>query len=91
MTANEIRRGTTIVNVVNLDIRTATEAAVAAIDRIINVVNLIHSPETAYLVARLNIVNIVNTIEAPQDASVYHDRLVLDHAMLASRTAHADS
>lgn len=64
-------------NVVYLDMRTATEASVAGIARIGNVVNLIHSPQTAGLIGRLNIGNVVNRIEAPAGAKVHQGELVL--------------
>jgi hypothetical protein len=73
----------TIDNVVNLDIRHATEEAVAGIDRIGNVVNLIYSPETADLIGKLGIGNIVNRIEVPAGATIQHGGLVLDHETLS--------
>jgi hypothetical protein len=65
-------------NVVNLDIRTATEAAVARIQRIDNIVNLLYSPETAALIGRLNAGNIVNSMEVPADAKLHQGLLVLN-------------
>jgi hypothetical protein len=73
----------TIGNVVNLDIRRATEEAVAGIERIDNVVNLIYSPETAGLIGKLGIGNIVNRIEVPAGASIQHGDLVLNHEILS--------
>jgi hypothetical protein len=73
----------TIGNVVNLDIRHATEEAVAGIERIGNVVNLLYSPETAGLIGKLGIGNIVNRIEVPAGASIQHGDLVLNHEMLS--------
>ena len=73
----------TIENVVNLDIRHATEEAVAGIERIGNVVNLIYSPETAGLIGKLGIGNIVNRIEVPAGATIKHGDLVLNHEMLS--------
>jgi len=73
----------TIDNVVNLDVRHATEEAVAGIDRIGNVVNLIYSPETAGLIGKLGIGNIVNRIEVPAGATVRHGDLLLDHEILS--------
>jgi hypothetical protein len=70
-------------NVVNLDIRHATEEAVAGIERISNVVNLIYSPETAGLIGRLGIGNVVNRIEVPAGATIQHSDLVLDHEALS--------
>ncbi len=82
MEANEIVKGTEIVNVVNLDIRTATRESIARIRQIKNVVNLLYSPETASLLGALNVVNVVNPIEASAGAKVHHDRVVLNHATL---------
>lgn len=73
----------TIGNVVNLDIRHATEEAVAGIERIDNVVNLIYSPETAGLIGKLGIGNIVNRIEVPAGATIQHGDLVLNHEILS--------
>jgi len=70
-------------NVVNLDIRHATEETVAGIERIGNVVNLIYSPGTAGLIGKLGIGNIVNRIEVPAGATIQHGDLVLNHAMLS--------
>ena len=64
-------------NVVNLDIRSATEEAVAHIKHIDNVVNLLYSPETAALIGRLNVGNIVNPMEVPADAKLHRGQLVL--------------
>jgi hypothetical protein len=73
-------------NVVNLDIRTATEASTAHIERIHNVVNLLYSPETAGLIGRLNISNIVNPLEVPADAKLHHGSLVLNKETFAGQT-----
>jgi hypothetical protein len=67
-------------NIVDLDIRTATEAAVARIKRIDNVVNLLYSPETAALLGRLNVGNIVNPMQVPADAKLHRGQLVLNRA-----------
>jgi len=69
-------------NVVNMDIRRASEERVARIERIDNVVNLIYSPETAGLVNRLNIGNVVNVIEAPAEARLHHGRLAINRDSL---------
>lgn len=74
-------------NVVNLDIRTATEAAVANIKRVDNVVNLLYSPETAALIGRLSIGNIVNPIEVPADARLHRGQLVLNRETFKGQTA----
>jgi hypothetical protein len=73
----------TIDNVVNLDIRHATEEAAAGIERIGNVVNLIYSPETAGLIGKLGIGNIVNRIEVPAGATIRHGDLILNHEILS--------
>ena len=73
-------------NVVNLDIRTATEASTAHIERIHNVVNLLYSPETAALIGRLNISNIVNPLEVPADAKLHHGSLILNKETFAGQT-----
>jgi hypothetical protein len=73
----------TIGNVVNLDVRRATEEAVAGIERIGNVVNLIYSPETANLIGKLGIGNIINRIEVPAEATIQHGDLILDHQILS--------
>jgi hypothetical protein len=73
----------TIDNVVNLDIRHATEESVAGIERIGNVVNLIYSPGTAGLIGKLGIGNIVNRIEVPAGATIQHGELVLGHEALS--------
>ena len=44
-----------IQNVVNLDMRGATEASVAHIAKIDNVVNLLYSPESAPLMGRIRV------------------------------------
>ena len=90
METRELKPGTSISNVVNLDIRTATEEAVARIKKISNVVNLIYSPETAYLISRLNISNVVNPIEVAADAKMHHGRVVLKHATFQNRTEPLD-
>jgi hypothetical protein len=74
-------------NVINLDIRTATEAAVAHIKRIDNVVNLLYSPETAALIGRLNAGNIVNPVEVPADARLHRGQLVLNRATFEGQTS----
>jgi hypothetical protein len=76
----------TIGNVVNLDIRHATEESVAGIERIGNVVNLIYSPGTVGLIGKLGIGNIVNRIEVPAGATIQHGELVLDHKTLSQLT-----
>jgi hypothetical protein len=76
-------------NVVNLDLRTATEVSVAHIARIDNVVNLLYSPETAPLLGRMNIQNIVHPVEVPADARVHQGNLVLNHDLLAGAPLNA--
>ena len=49
----------------------ATEETVASIHRIHNVGTVIHSPETAHLIVRLNIGHIGSTIEVPDDAKFF--------------------
>ena len=56
-----------IQNVVNLDLRTATQDSIAHIARIDNVVNLLYSPESASLLGQMNIKNIVHPIQAPAE------------------------
>jgi hypothetical protein len=73
-------------NVVNLDIRTATEAAVARIQRIDNIVNLLYSPETAALIGQLNAGNIVNSMEVPVDAKLHQGQLVLNGETFVGQT-----
>jgi hypothetical protein len=76
---NKVQKRTVIGNVVNLDIRTADESSVAAIERIDNVVNLLYAPQTAHLLMKLAIGNVVNPIEAAPDARVHYSRVVLNH------------
>jgi len=73
-------------NIVNLDIRTATEASTAHIERIHNVVNLLYSPETAFLIGPLDIQNIVHPLEVPADAKLHHGSLVLNKETFAGQT-----
>jgi hypothetical protein len=74
-------------NVVNLDIRTATEASIANIKSIGNVVNLLYSPETAALIGRLNVGNIVNPMEVPADAKLHRGQLVLNRETFKGQAA----
>ena len=73
----EQRQGKVIHNVGMLDLRSVSEETVAQIRRIGNVGVLLHSPETAGLVVRLNIGNIGSTIEAPHDARLLNGQQVL--------------
>jgi hypothetical protein len=73
-----------ISNVVNMDIRSASQERIARIKRIDNVVNLIYSPETAVYLTQLSIANIVNAIEAPAQARAHHGHLILNHDTLRS-------
>jgi hypothetical protein len=73
-------------NVVNLDIRTATETSIAHIESIGNVVHLLYSPESADLIGRLNIGNIVNPMEVPADAKLHRGSLVLNKATFNGQT-----
>lgn len=57
-----------IKNVAVLDLRSATEESVAAIERIENVANVLYSDETAHLITRLNIRNMALSIKAPVGA-----------------------
>ena len=70
MTANETKPGQRIGNVGTLDIRNATEEAVANIERIGNVGVILYSPETASLLTKLSIGNMGLSVEAPADAKV---------------------
>lgn len=70
MAANETKTGQRIGNVGTLDIRNATEETVANIDRVGNVGVILYSPETAFLLTRLNIGNMGLSVEAPADAKV---------------------
>jgi hypothetical protein len=74
-------------NVVNLDIRTATEAAIDHIKRIDNVVNLFYSPETAALIGRLNVGNMVHPMQVPADAKLHRGQLVLTRETFKGQTA----
>jgi hypothetical protein len=79
----------TINNVVNLDVRGATEASIAHIARIDNVVNLLYSPETAPLIGRMNIQNVVNPIQAPAEARLHKGNLVLSRDLLRGEPLNA--
>jgi hypothetical protein len=77
MATEEIKQGKVIGNVGTLDLRAATEEAVAAIRRIGNVGMVIHSPETAHLIPRLNMGNVGSTLEAPADAKMLSGQVSL--------------
>ena len=62
------KTGKVIGNVGILDIRKATEASVAEIQRVGNVGSLLYSPETAALIPKLNIGNLGGSVEVPLDA-----------------------
>lgn len=66
----ETTQGRRIGNVGVLDLRTATEATVGEIKRISNAGVVIYSPETAYLLPRLNIGNMGSTIEISGDVKM---------------------
>lgn len=72
------QEGKAIGNVGILDLRTATEAAVAGIRRIGNVGTVLVSPETAHLAARINMGNIGGTIEAPADARLLSGQVLIN-------------
>jgi hypothetical protein len=79
----------TIQNVVNLDLRTATEDSVAHIKQIDNVVNLLYSPESAALLGKMNIQNIVHPVQVPADAQVHKGSLVISKDLLAGAPLNA--
>jgi hypothetical protein len=59
-----------IENVATLDLREATEAALADILSIGNVAVVLYSPETAHLVSRVSMGNVASVVEAPADAKI---------------------
>jgi hypothetical protein len=77
--------GKHIGNVNVLDIRHATEAAVAEIEKIGNVNLVVYSKETATLLSRLRMGNLNATVEAPESAHVrtFSGQTVLDRNFFA--------
>jgi len=69
--------GKVIGNVATLDLRTASEAAVANIKRVGNVATVLVSPETAGLVTKLNIGNVACVVEAPLDLKVHEGEVIV--------------
>lgn len=63
--------GKTIGNVATLDLRTASEASIAGIQRIGNVATLLCSPQTADLITKIVIDNVAEIVEVPDDATVH--------------------
>ncbi len=68
MDANVSRKR--IGNVACLDLRSASAETLASIERIDNAAVVIHSPQNADLVAKLNMVNVAAVTEAPADAKI---------------------
>lgn len=66
----ENNTGKIIRNVAVLDLRSASEAAVANIRRVENVATVIFSPETADLFAKLSISNVASVCKLPKDAKL---------------------
>jgi hypothetical protein len=81
-----VEKNQVIHNVVDLDIRRATEESIAHIGRIHNVVHLFYSPETSALIGRLNISNIVHPLEVPADAKLHRGSLVLNKGTFEGQT-----
>lgn len=69
-------------NIGTLDIRTASEEAVAEISRIDNVGTILFSQKTAPLLARLNIGNIGSSAEVPEDFALVTGQLELTRDVL---------
>ena len=84
MATEEARPKKTIGNVGTLDIRTASEATIAEIEKVGNVGMVLYSPETAPLFTRLNIDNMGMSVEASVDAQVINGQLEIDSDYLKS-------
>lgn len=86
MTAQETKTGKVIGNVGVLDLRTATEEAVAEIKQIDNVGEVLCTPETAGLVLHLNIGNMGTILEIPADAKMISGQTVINRDFFKSQT-----
>jgi hypothetical protein len=73
----------TIGNVNILDLRHATEASVAGIERIGNVNIVLYTRETAGLLAGLDMGNVNNSIEVPAEAQVVTGKVVINDKYFA--------
>jgi len=83
MTANQDRKAKTIGNVGTLDLRSATEEAVAAAGRIGNVGLILCSAQTAPLVPRLSIGNAGGVFEVASDARLCTGTMEIDRNSLS--------
>lgn len=75
------KQGKIIRNVAVLDLRTATEAAIAGIQRIDNVASVLYAAETAELVSKLSIGNVASMVKVPNDV-----RVILGQETLSAET-----
>lgn len=85
MEKTELTQRTVIGNVNTLDIRKATEASVANIERIGNVNILMHSRETAHLIPRLGVGNVNVVVEAPAHARSVTGQAVISRDFAAGQ------
>lgn len=86
----ETQKARRIGNVAILDLRQASEAALADIRSIGNVAVVLYSPETANLVARLTMGNVASVVEAPAKARTISGQETFNRDSLKNRSEPQD-